>query len=92
MNREYEIHVALENKPPMDTPCNHCGWCCLRETCDLGQLVTPDGGECTQLVRSGGKYYCNLANNSSARVWLHIDEGCNAISVGEKLKMLGLVA
>jgi len=92
MNREMEIHRALEVKPPMDTPCNHCGWCCLRETCDLGALSTPEGDECVHLARDSGKYYCRLADTKSARLWLHIGEGCNSISVGETLKMLGLAS
>lgn len=90
MNREFEIHVALEKKPAMDTPCNHCGWCCLRETCDLGEMFTPAGETCHKLAERDGKYYCTLANTPAFAEHLHIGKGCNAISVGEKLKMLGL--
>lgn len=88
MNIEIEIHQALERKPKLDAPCNHCGWCCLRETCDLGQLFTPDGERCTQLAKRGDNYYCKLASTASYAEWLHIGKGCNAISVAEKLEML----
>ena len=89
MNREWAIHLALEHKPKMDTPCNHCGWCCLRETCQLGKLVTPDGDQCTQLVKKGDQYFCAMASTKSYAEFLHIGKGCNAISVGEKIAMLG---
>ena len=88
MNREFEIHCALEIKPKIDAPCNHCGWCCLRETCDLGKLFTPEGDTCVQLVKKDDQYFCKLASTPSYAAYLHIDEGCNAISVGEKLEML----
>jgi len=88
MNLEFEIHTALEKKPAMDRPCNHCGWCCLRETCQLGQLFTPKGDLCAMLVKRDDKYYCKAAATPSYAEFLHIGKGCNAISTGEKLKML----
>ncbi len=88
MNIEIEAHVARMNKPKMDAPCNHCGWCCLTETCALGKLFTPEGETCTQLVKQDGKYYCKLASTASYAAFLHIGEGCNAITVEEKLEML----
>ena len=31
------INVAVEQKPAMGEDCNHCGWCCLTEVCEMGQ-------------------------------------------------------
>ena len=83
------IPIALNRKPPIDAPCNQCGWCCLVETCDVGiEMTPPDAEVCAMLRWQGDKYFCAMAKFPSAREHLHIGEGCNAISVKEKLEVL----
>lgn len=48
-------------KPIYGSPCNGCGYCCLAETCAIGNLAFPDhGGVCPALVMDEGRFFCGI--------------------------------
>ena len=91
IDRYAEANKALKIKPALGQPCNNCGWCCLCETCPVGiELTPPDAKVCAMLVPKDGKFYCKLAIVPQMRDIMAIGQGCDAISIEEKLEALGL--
>lgn len=82
------IAAAEEAKPPIDTPCNQCGWCCLTEVCAIGVELVGSVIPC-KLLRAGGdgKHYCNLMKIKAPGVKsaLAIGTGCDAETQTEAL-------
>lgn len=64
------IEIAETEKPEFSKPCNHCGWCCLTEVCQVGQELGQSkyaipckfmrGGDKTQEHYNPKKHYCGL--------------------------------
>jgi uncharacterized cysteine cluster protein YcgN (CxxCxxCC family) len=78
------VEVAVEIKPKFGDTCNHCGYCCLTEVCQVGQELTGKtigpcklliGEEPNQKHYDPNKHYCSAA--------LYIPEMKEAIGAGE---------
>ena len=75
---------AVEIKPKYGDACNNCGYCCLAETCVVGQEITGEKyGRCKLLITDGDKHYCKLGTDETARKVLGIGEGCCAKTQSE---------
>ena len=79
------LNIAVEHKPKMGESCNHCGYCCLSEPCEVGKELTGSiYGRCELLITEGEKHYCQIAVNEAEsdstvmRDTLGIGVGCCA--------------
>ena len=80
------IAVAESEKPKMGEPCNHCGWCCLTEVCDMGRELTGSSMiPCSLLVERDGGHYCSVANTEAAKDSMGFGTGCCAETQTEVL-------
>jgi hypothetical protein len=74
------IPITALKKPRHGQPCNGCGYCCLSETCLLGQELG-NTGRCKALEsKSDGSYVCGLIADpyrylpeNKASSWRRID-------------------
>lgn len=87
------IAKSRENKPRLGSPCNHCGWCCLTQVCEVGvqiQGLDNNWGPCRLLEYHDGKHLCGLAvrNVTGVKAVLAMGEGCDAISIEEKIQAI----
>lgn len=54
------IPVQQLDKPPMGTPCNGCGLCCIEQVCDLG-VELGDSVHCKALIENpDASFSCGL--------------------------------
>ena len=54
----------MKAKPAFGSPCNHCGYCCTEQPCDLAvELLKCDLGPCVALEWVDGKSACGLVRN-----------------------------
>lgn len=83
------IKVAESEKPKMGDACNHCGWCCLTEVCQMGKEIT--GTEiipCALLEKRDDGFYCSVANTAQAEGKMAYGVGCCAMTQQEALARL----
>jgi hypothetical protein len=51
----------MKDKPPLGSPCNHCGQCCAERICRTGRLILGDvEGRCPALIEVGDDFFCGL--------------------------------
>lgn len=80
------IEAAEEVKPAMGRPCNHCGWCCLTEVCQVGRELTGTTVIPCGLLRSEGeKHYCSVAKSDEGKESIGAGVGCCAMTQREVL-------
>lgn len=83
------INIAADKKPAMGQDCNHCGWCCMTEVCEMGQAATGSSRyaiPCSQLVETDGKYLCSLADTPNPD--MGFGTGCCAQTQDEALQAM----
>jgi uncharacterized cysteine cluster protein YcgN (CxxCxxCC family) len=83
------IKIAEVSKPKFGQPCNHCGWCCMTEVCEVGKRS--GAGEmipCKFLYASNGDHFCDLAKSKAMKKTIGIGTGCDAITQNELLEQL----
>ncbi|MGD1524189.1 hypothetical protein [Vibrio owensii] len=93
------MNVAVNKKPKMGQPCNHCGYCCLTEVCSVGQELTGKSfGPCTLLVTEGDEHRCKLiveeqkqGDSTLLKDTIGAGVGCCAETQQETFARLGLV-
>ena len=64
-------HVSAPLKPPVGSPCNGCGLCCLAEPCPLGMLYSRrTTGPCMKLRWDDGaaRYVCGALQDAEHAV------------------------
>ncbi|WP_299146731.1 hypothetical protein [uncultured Comamonas sp.] len=64
-------HVNAPPKPPVGSPCNGCGLCCLAEPCPLGMLYSRrTTGPCVKLRwdDGAGRYVCGVLQDAERAV------------------------
>lgn len=64
-------HVNAPPKPPVASPCNGCGLCCLAEPCPLGMLYSRrTTGPCVKLRWDDGtgRYVCGVLQDAERAV------------------------
>ena len=61
-------------KPPMGSPCNGCGACCLAETCAIGTDLLGYASPCPALETDDGRYWCGLVRHPSKYLASHFPE------------------
>ena len=50
----------LFEKPAFGSPCNGCGFCCIREPCALAKEHLGAIDKCPALERAGDRYACGM--------------------------------
>ncbi len=73
-------------KPPWDTPCNGCGFCCAAERCVAAEIAIGEGpGPCPLLTFHDGRFWCEMIETETdenmeplIRNTLGIGKGCQA--------------
>jgi len=81
------IQVAEKQKPLMGETCNHCGWCCLTEVCDIGVAITGSSQiPCKLLKAEGDKHYCMAAEGNEED--LGLGSGCCSETQSEAMNRL----
>lgn len=85
-----KINIAESNKPAMGEACNHCGWCCLTEVCQMGEFYLDHTQiPCELLISEGDKHYCSLIRDKKIeKKVLGIGTGCCAMTQKEILLSL----
>lgn len=83
------INVSVDNKPKLGEPCNHCGWCCLTEVCDVGKEFGSSVIPCQLLtIGDDGKHYCSLVTKwpEDYSEIIGADAGCCAETQSEVIE------
>jgi hypothetical protein len=86
------IEAAKKAKPKYNEPCNHCGWCCLTEVCQLG-IFHGDTSmiPCQFLIVAGGIHLCRLITDEiEQEKTLYIGRGCDAQTQEERIAQQGI--
>lgn len=80
-----KIRIAIETKPAMGEPCNHCGWCCLTEVCAVGESYGASQVLPCQFLTDD--YRCRLVvdNPELLDEIIGIGTGCDAMTQAEKI-------
>lgn len=92
MPQVIHIHPEAPAKPPVGTPCNGCGLCCLAEPCPVGMLISRRRhGACAALhwMPDESRYRCGLllkpVRGGAGRLWrwwsarlISAGSGCDA--------------
>ena len=74
------IEAARKAKPKYNEPCNHCGWCCLTEVCQMG-IFHGDTSmiPCQFLIVAGGIHLCRLVTDEiETQKVMRSGTGCEA--------------
>lgn len=84
----FENDMSLPPKPPYTHPCNHCGLCCTKALCEVGNMAFPGAAApCPALLVRDGKALCGfvLMEKSAGAPSLVADSLCREFgeSVGQ---------
>lgn len=75
------LNISVEKKPAFGQPCNHCGFCCLTDLCEVAKEKTGKiDGPCEFLEsNNAGEHLCSLvvANNALQHA-IGVGKGCCA--------------
>lgn len=88
----------MNPKPPTGDTCNHCGLCCLAETCPAGVAYFPPSQVCSALQFDPEKqhYLCGLmiapfeliAPHQEPEIW-RIDQEIKGFAAGYFRQLIG---
>lgn len=90
-NLGVKIEIAQKQKPQYGEECNHCGWCCMTELCDVAKehLVNDDAIPCKFLIPAADQYFCGLViNGTTDHGSIGANTGCCAMTQDEVFEQL----
>lgn len=83
--------MTLPTKPPIDSPCNGCGICCIAEQCRVSVDLFGTAQVCPALEWEDAKFWCGLMRHPGAydAEIEHLKQFGEAISVGYYQRLIG---